>query len=238
MKTTLKLSFVALIANGLMMTACGSSETEESTNVEQERIYQDYSVIYDEEKGEMTYSATFLFGGPTGTTLELVDDSRVSVNGAKMHKISSNHTGTFYQIKEKADFSNKVNTFIYKDNDGKEFKNKIAPNLVQIPADIDPRISKSKGKTITWQGEALKSEIMYLDVRSKVDSFYAYESESTDKSTFIELTPEALKDVPLGDAGVQLRRSSKYVKINEAADVGGSISFSYYSKTVDMLIEK
>jgi hypothetical protein len=55
----------------IILVSCASNEIGESKDVNQDKIYQDFSIQYDEETEKATIQSQFRFAGQDGTTLVL-----------------------------------------------------------------------------------------------------------------------------------------------------------------------
>lgn len=92
------------VAAAMLLAACGSGATAPSDSVDNDRVYQQYHLWYDEEKQEISTYAQFRYAGHDGTTLSLSDPSNVYVNDSPMTESSGLHAfpalnGTFYKKK-------------------------------------------------------------------------------------------------------------------------------------------
>jgi len=61
-----------------LLTGC---QTEDSADVNQDRIYADYELFYNSNTDKTEVVARFRFGGPTGTLLELKAPASVKFDG-------------------------------------------------------------------------------------------------------------------------------------------------------------
>ncbi|HAO45979.1 MAG TPA: hypothetical protein PLZ45_02675 [Ferruginibacter sp.] len=89
--------FAALIITSAILSACSSNEIGESRDVNQDKIYMDYSVRHTEGDANVDVYCTFRFGGINGTTLVLNGDSQVELDGEKLKVDSSDFSGAYYK---------------------------------------------------------------------------------------------------------------------------------------------
>src|SRR4051812_5469127 len=75
--------WLSALAFGVLLSGC---EMENATSVDQERIYTSYGISYDAFEQKLRASATFYFGGPTGTYLILDGQSDVQIDGTSLQK--------------------------------------------------------------------------------------------------------------------------------------------------------
>lgn len=121
--------------------------SEESINVEQDRIWTYYELLYDANQDVTYVIAQFKFGNGLGTLLKLSSPSEILFNGEKLayEQFSSSYTKSF---------AGKITsgTFVFRDVNEKEFVNPV--NLskpIDFPAITE--ISKSSALTIEWIGD-------------------------------------------------------------------------------------
>jgi len=65
----------------LVLVIVSSCAKEIASDVNQDTIYTDYEVFYNQNTDKTWVVAKFRFGGPTGTLLELDSTSYVTFNG-------------------------------------------------------------------------------------------------------------------------------------------------------------
>jgi hypothetical protein len=146
------------------LIGCKSSEVDESKNVNQERIYQDYYAEYNADKGKFKVEVIFRFGGTNGTTLILSEPSYVNFNGTKMKGSKQLLRGQVYSQNLKSESPKDFN-FEFTDLDEKTFNNSISLEPVEF---VDPpsKLSQSEGGQFFWEGKPLqKDEEIWLEFK-------------------------------------------------------------------------
>lgn len=119
-----KTSLFGLASVILMIQSCASSEIGESKDVNQAKIYQDFSVDYVAGKQYADVSCTFRFAGDKGTTLVLSSPSSVSFDGHTLSVDSTTFSGAFYSYSAEQQTFPGAHEFIFTDYAGKAYKNK------------------------------------------------------------------------------------------------------------------
>jgi len=86
----MKRLFYLMFGAGLLMTSCAK---EDSSFVNQNKVYCDYELFYNQNEDKTHAVARFRFGGATGTLLELTDSTGASVsfNGETLPYLSLIH---------------------------------------------------------------------------------------------------------------------------------------------------
>ncbi|HNV96368.1 MAG TPA: hypothetical protein PKG63_07840, partial [Bacteroidales bacterium] len=144
-----KLSYLLMFAISITFSSC---KKESSENVNQDKIWAEYQLIYDNNT-KITYArAIFKFSSITGTILELKDPAKVMFNN---DLLSYNPTLGYYE-KQYTTFVTS-GTFKYTDLDNHTFLNTLTIiDTVGFPAGLDT-IIKSTPFELTWTGAPLKA---------------------------------------------------------------------------------
>jgi hypothetical protein len=90
--------FLAGICIISAMISCTSSETGDSKDVAQDKIYQSYNISYNEGDEKLSATAVFRFAGSNGTTLVLNDPSKIELDSEQIKVDSSKFRGAFYEV--------------------------------------------------------------------------------------------------------------------------------------------
>lgn len=139
-----------LFAFGLS-NALSSCKTEDSANVNQDRIYADYSLVYDRAEDKTYARAAFKFGSATGTPLEIKSPSEVRSGQDAMTFIPLLN----YYEKAYAGLQNQV-TFTFKDLNGKTYTNTIGgQEPIALPASFTS-LNKANAYTLAWDGAPVR----------------------------------------------------------------------------------
>ena len=202
-----KIAFIfAAIASVLLFTRCASTDTATSDNVNQSEIHQSYTVVYDANDKELSATATFRFGGPTGTTLSLAKPSIVSFNGEAMSVENSVFTGTYYKMAKQTGFVNSC-TFVFIDTQKKEYIN-TAPLMAAEISEYPTNTDKATGFTINWDDPLRPGETVTFNIEDG-KSNTASVSVNTQGATRLSVKPEDLKEIETGPCRVWLVRVSE-----------------------------
>jgi len=144
MKTLFYILFSAFL---LIFVSC---QRESSEDVNQDKIYTEYSLVYDANT-DITYArALFKFSNITGTQLELKAPAEVKFDN---DILAFNQTLAYY---EKQYVGVKTGgTFTYKDLDNNTFTNTITGvKSIGFPTGLDS-IHKSSSYQMVWVGDSL-----------------------------------------------------------------------------------
>jgi hypothetical protein len=218
---------VAVIAC-VFLTSCASNETANSDAVKQTEIYQSYSVTYDAGDMELNASASFRFGGSTGTTLNLTSPSKVTFNGDDMARDNNIFSGTFYNISKQIDFKGQYE-FKYTDNDKKTYTNNAVLASIEL-GEYPSQADKSTGLMVKWTAAVKNNERVYLYIEdAKNNSVYA----STDMvgATSVEISTEEMKTLVPGNINIYLTREVNS-SLADASHLGGNMYLKFISKKV------
>lgn len=210
--------------------SCGSSETEDSDFVNQSRVYQGLSVDYDDEAKKLSWNAKFTFSGATGTTLELVDSSKVYVNDQRLQKTTSKLDGTFYRLSKQSKGGDSSHQFTYIDNEGTTYRNSIAMNSIDYPANLPASFSKKNDLSVKWIGHPLEDETVVLELRNTDEDKLVRVFQANNLATKIIVRTADLKELPAGNIEMKLIRNSWRNDLTESGAVGRYISATYTSK--------
>lgn len=218
------LSFLILFFIGIFtLVSCAK---EDSSDVNQDKIWTEYALYYNQNDDVTHAVARFRFGNATGTLLELSDTSSASVtfNGTAM-PYSAVWSGHHLQ------FAGNVTTgtFVYTNTTGTVYSNSVPMGVnttTSFPANFDT-IVKSSANTFTWNGPALAAnESIGIFIGSwgwgKDALFYT----EADGATNLVMGINSKANLALGTSTVYLNRTYKNTTINGTSK-GGSISYTY-----------
>lgn len=220
----------------IFLASCASTDVEESKFVSQDRIYQNYKVEIDENRQSSRASATFRFGGSTGTTLNLSDESSVSLNGAKLNGKQEMFSGMVYS-KSNLQSSDNNYTFVFTDTENNTYTNTVA--IQPLTFGKSPKvIDKSGSYKIYWDGSPLgPNEKIELTLKHGKDQFSTILWTSTMQGTnSIEIGSDKLKNANPGLGNLQLRRVVT-PPLQEGTELSGKITGIYNSTVIPVTIE-
>jgi hypothetical protein len=214
--------FSGLICLLMLLVACTK---DKSSNVNQDRIYQDLELFYDSNTDKTTVIARFKFGGATGTFLELDSGATVKFNG---EMLPFNNL-LFGHSKEYAGRLN-AGTFVYTNVNGKIFTNTLAAiDTIAFPASLDT-VPKSAAYDLAWAGTALQpDETVGIFIGSWTWGQDALYLQDADGATNIVLGKAQLSTLPVGPSTFYMERTVSK-KLIEKTTVGGVINTKYRAK--------
>jgi hypothetical protein len=219
---------VLLIIMPFGYSAC---EREPSSAVSQDEIFTSYHYQYDEVQDISIAVVRFRFGSKTGTLLELSEPSEITVNDKYM---TFNENLAQYS----ANFAGLVSDafFLWKDTDGKEFRNAVHLKTVAFP-ELDT-IARDESYEMFWEGEPLEED-EYVNVRisdisgenSKIFTANSLEGTSVifPKNELGELLP--------GEAQIEMYRGIS-TDADEAAEAGGLINAQYFVESRTVILKE
>ncbi len=203
----------------LVLTSCAK---DESGNVNQDSIYSIYELNYNKSTDKTSAHATFRFGGPTGTLLDLNDPAKVTFNGDELlyNSVSGAH------VKDYAGFTSS-GTYVYKDLDDNTFTN-ATPTIVAIDFPTIDTISTAGAYTFTWVGDPVATnESVTLTLDGPQQGNFEVFSTSIVGATNIVLSATKLQNLGIGSGTYILKRAYNVYTIDEATSEGGRMALGY-----------
>jgi len=211
----------AIIGAGLLLGSCAK---EDSSDVNQQKIWTSYEVFYNQNEDKTHAIARFRFGGATGTLLELTDSTSANVtyNGAEMpyNNFWGGHHLEFAGLQPGG-------SFVYTNNDGDVYTN-TAPSgdVIAYEAGFDT-ITKGTAQTFTWDGPALlANQKVAVFVGSWTWGEDALFYTEADNATSFVMGVTQMQNLALGTSTVYMDRSTE-VALSEGTPEGGNISYKY-----------
>ena len=208
----------------LFFTAC---KKEASINIDQNRIYSDYEVKYDQESNRTTVQATFRVDHNSGKKLELTYPSRVGFNEEAM---SWRNLAGIYE----AHFSGNIThgSFTYFDAEGNRFDNAgAAINPIDLPYGMN-NISKNGNFFLPWNGAALQQgETVEVVISGGSQSGKETFQATVVGASYISLPEYKLDRLEVGTARIQISRE-KTVSLQQSNLSGGRITSKYESREI------
>ena len=228
MKSLKILTTLVILGSLTLFVACSS---EDSADVNQDRIFTDYEVFYNENTDETRIMASFRFGeNLLGTPLRLEDPAGVTFNAVEMP-----YRGTFlaHVLEEVGQVSS--GTFIYTNADGESFTNELpAFNEIDFPFPLTA-ISVSNAFELRWDGPPLgpnEDVSLFVGGLDTEDGFFFTDEEG---ATSITLSRDNLQALSLGENTFYLERAIR-LDAQETTDAGGRIRVRYRTanKTINL----
>jgi hypothetical protein len=229
MKLNVYLKRIALALFSVIILA--SCEVEDSSDVNQERIYAIYEAFYNDNTDKTWVVARFRFGGPTGTLLQLNDPAEVSFEGDQL----SWNPLFFGHFKE---YAGRISqgTFSYTNTNGETFTNDLFPtDSIAFQASFDS-LSKSMANSIVWEGPVLgPDQRVGLFVGSWTWGQDALGLQLTEGSNDVVLGTDQMKDVPVGNAICYMDRTTE-VPLQEGTSEGGVVRATFRAKNQQVIV--
>lgn len=209
---------------GAVLVLTASCAKEDSSDVNQNKIYCDYELFYNQNDDKTHAVARFRFGGPTGTLLELSDTSGAYV--------TFNDDTLAYNVwygGHHKEYAGQIEggSFTYTNTNGTVYVNEVpAGESIAYPAEFDT-IRKSVAETLVWEGTALSAnQHVGLFVGSWTWGEDALFFNDADGATEIVMGVLQKEDLALGTSTVYLDRSTA-TDIAEGTLEGGRIRYKY-----------
>lgn len=210
----MQLAFMAIMSS-MLFTACVK---EDSSDVNQDKIYTDYEVFYNSNTDKTWVVAKFRFGGATGTILELTDPASVTFNGDTL-PYNFLFTGHYKEYAGRLE----TGRFSYTNVNGDVFVNDIpAYETVAFPNNLDT-ISKSQAYDLIWDGTALSAnQTVGIFIGTPTWGQDALVIQANEGSNNIVLGTTALGNLATGVSTCYMDRATA-VDVAEGTSEGGRI---------------
>lgn len=194
---------------------------ENSSDVNQDRIYASYELFYNANEDKTYARASFRFGNPTGTLLELTAPSEVRFN----NDLLSFKPALAYYEKEYAGLIN-TGSFTWTDTDGNSFTNSINMHAIDYPALLDT-INRNAAFEMFWQGDSLQAnEVVYLTINGVLEGDAQIFTQSNVNSKSIILAMNKLQLLGEGNGHLWLDRTYSPA-LQQKTSAGGAITSKY-----------
>ena len=209
----------------LFLAGC---QKDDSENVNQDSIYSIYELFYNENDDVTKAQATFRFGGPGGTLLDLSEPAFVTFENDELfyRPFSGVHNQEYPGFVETGDF-------YYQDLDGNGFTNSV-PEIVSIGfGDLDT-LSMSESYTFEWEGEPIaENELISLTIDgTQQQNFELFTSTGVGSDNMV-LSQSRIDNLGLGIATATLVRSHNLGTVDQGTSEGGRRAVWY---TVEKII--
>ena len=240
-----KLLLLLILSFCCLALRCASGNKLESGNVNQQEIYQAYSIKRSQESLEI--KAMFRLKDSYGDTLALTSPSRVTYNDKVMIRRDYFMNGANYVVDEKT-FST-TNRFSFTDTQGKIYTNSISLEHLEFATTSSvlfgktaqvvlpvTRINKEEDVKVTLLIKDSKNTDFNSEVRGGrgvVGFRNSVYFDETKKAIIIE--PDFLKDVAEGAATVSLV-TRKEKAAEQATGRGGELSIEYTANPVNVKV--
>jgi hypothetical protein len=241
-------SCAAIFGLAVLLVSCGSNETVNSTDVNEDKIFQRLHADYDEGSKTLSMFAQFTLGGDSGTTIRLLQPSGVSVDNVPMSVVDGdlnpiNIMGTYYT--QKFCFSipglGAKSVFRWTQNDGSVLTNQIEiakPSRISSPAS-GSNLSKNDNLSVTISG-APPAVGEYLRIELSEDKNPTSDSAPVQVSKIIttgltaEFNRNDLAQLSPGPAKLKVIRVVDSKPLEVKPEVGGVMQSSWRSPVISI----
>ena len=218
---------------GAILLLAASCAKEDSSDVNQNKIYCDYELFYNQNEDKTHAVARFRFGGPTGTLLELTDTSGayVTYNGDTLA-----YNGWYGGHHKEYAGQIEGGSFTYTNTNGTTYVNEVPTGeAIAFPAEFDS-IQKGIAETFVWEGTALsENQHVGLFVGSWTWGEDALFFTDADGATDIVMGVTQKEDLALGTSTVYMDRSTAK-DIDEGTLEGGRIRYKYRCTNATVMV--
>jgi len=202
-----------------------SCQKEQSSAVDQSRIWTNYRAEFDEAENLTKTTSQFRFGNALGTILQLTSPAKVTANA------QSTAYSPLLGVYERAFVGLVQNTeFVYTDLDGNTFVNSVSiPPSVHLPEEVTT-IPKGAAYLLYWDGQPLafnETMSVYLRETNGTDVRLAFAISQGD--VYITIPASALQNLNTGPANLRLERSVVTSQLSHPGG-GGRLNASYRSQ--------
>lgn len=218
------------------IVSCKKKQYSDSDIVEQRLIFQHYTCTYDNETGTFFATAAFSLNNLSGNSLMLTKKSSVSLNDVVLEPQITALGSCVYSLEEQVAFP-EFSVFQYVNNEDALFETEIKLVSFELKEPPPSRISKTTGINMLFNGDAFEEdEILSSLFYQNQELMFTIPVELNENKS-LSLSPEELKDIPVGNYDIQWIRSYESSDVN-SMDRGGWIERTYRSKMYNITIVK
>lgn len=223
---------------GAFLSACPSTETVESTRVPAADVYQSYSI--SASRRQTSVYAVFRLHNETGKTIDLDAPAKIDLNGKPMTEIAPTFaSGTTYETKASGFVPRQQ--FAFADAKGKIYRNEIALEALEIPAQkivlSRTRGAKFKLSRAVAPNEQISVFVTGKSVADKTSLNKNIEARVDESRLNVLIAPEGLKEFMTGAATIGVMVEKKE-SLKQTTPSGGAIRFVYQSAEVGAKLTK
>ncbi|MBL7700812.1 MAG: hypothetical protein JNM14_01060 [Ferruginibacter sp.] len=225
------LAGILLLVTGLF--ACNSNEIGASKDVNQDKIYMDYSISYTGWEDQVNLNFQYRFAGPTGTTLVLSSPSQVKFDDNIIKVDSSDYGGAFYTINKPYNSFFGKHSVQFSDINGKQFENsfEFSPfTLVNVPASAD----RNKDLVISYNINGLNKED---DIElNSVDTDSSFHYHQPGSASSITIPSADLKRQKKDEVSFEVTLYRNF-PLAQTTSEGGKMNLTYRLKPVKIKLQ-
>lgn len=212
----------------LFFTAC---KKEASINIDQNRIYSDYNVEYNQATNQTSTVAIFRIDHASGKKIELTYPARVGFNN---ESLAWHNMGGTYSSSQSGNMLH--GSFTYYDVDQNTFINAASNvNSIDVPYGLNS-ISKGGNFFLPWTGAVLQSgETVKVIINGGSQSSSRTFNATAIGSSYIVIDQNQLNGLVVGTANIQIQRE-KTTSLQQSNLSGGRITSTYKGRKVNINI--
>jgi len=216
------MKFLKLVLTFYLFIGLYGCKVEDSADVNQDKIWTGYELLYDANDSLTIAVAQFRIGGETGDVLELSQDASVTFNGVEL-MFNSGYAGHAMEFEGRVDSG----TFAYHDLDAFTFENTVMIiDTIAFPEDFDT-IVKTQTNTLVWRGTPLAAnEQVGLLIGNWKWGDAAQYVQDEENATDIAMDAAQLSSIPVGPTTVYMDRWTD-VPVAEGTSKGGNVVAKY-----------
>lgn len=230
-KTRQQLTFLAF---AIVLFSCASNEIGQSKDVNQESIYQQYSIAHNEGEDKCEITAQFRFAGEDGTTLELNKPSKFEFDGNEIKVDSGGFAGAYYRINIPGKKYLGTHRLLFTDYNNRAYQNEFVLDsfyLKDVPAVVD----RAAPALIHFKAPALQGGD-YIELESEgTDSSFSFSYQSTDKNGYITIPVKELQRQKQSEFSI-IATLYRKLPLQQQTKEGGTITTTQTTKPVKVII--
>jgi hypothetical protein len=226
-------SSLAVIVLASTFTHCSSNEIGNSKDVAQDKIYQQYTIRYNEGDSKYTAKAQFRFAGRNGTTLVLNKPAYLQYDMMRIEVDSTKYSGAFYEFSGDAGLLFASHHFVYTDVNNKSYENGFFMNAFKI---INTPVTASKKLPLTISygfdpSYSLQGDDYIELSATNTDSSFHLTVDKMDPEGKITIGTEQLKRQKTKELNLEIALYRRF-SLKEATAEGGSMEIEYRLKPI------
>lgn len=222
--------FFALTFSISILTSC---TIENSSDVNQDRIYQRLIMVYNDEDNTSSITVRFTIGNDWGNPIQLTGNSDIKFNNMGLDW--SGTIGSYGKV-----FNEKIlnGNFVYTNANNTIYTNTGTVRNIGIN-NFPTSLNKSQDYEFKWTGEKI--------ISGEIISLYFKYIDSTNNS--VEITQDIvnsdkitipkteLQKLKTGQIQCYIQRQQIFQQLQQAPPVGGYMALSFYTKKVNVTIQ-
>jgi hypothetical protein len=216
-----RFTLTALAMISITLTFHPGCQREDSSDVNQDKIYADYELYYNGNE-DVTYArALFRFSNELGTKLKLASGSEVRFNG---DLLTFKPALAYYE----KSYAGKVlqGDFVWEDTNNKLFTNTISLTEIDFPVNLDT-ILRTAAYELFWSGDSLSAgHAVTLTANGPNELDVQVFHQNDLHSSSIILTTNKLQAIGRGKGELWMDRTFK-PDLSQQTSVGGTITGRY-----------